>query len=172
MAAIKRKNKNKLSNKFRISIFNDTTHEVLFSFKGNGILSLLFLVFVIILITGSVTALISFTSLREFIPGYPSAESRRTLIQNTIKLDSLQNEVNLWRLQISNIQRIVTGKEPLKIDSILSLSQYSDPAITASSLYSKDDSLLRNTVMKGSSSTCRHNPIRLSRLRGSISSRQ
>lgn len=148
MAAIKRKNKNKLSNKFRISIFNDTTHEVLFSFKGNGILSLLFLVFVIILITGSVTALISFTSLREFIPGYPSAESRRTLIQNTIKLDSLQNEVNLWRLQISNIQRIVTGKEPLKIDSILSLSQYSDPAITASSLYSKDDSLLRNTVMK------------------------
>ena len=148
MAATNNKNKNKLSNKFRISIFNDTTHEVLFSFKGNGILSLLFLVFVVILIAGSVTALISFTSLREFIPGYPSAESRRDLIQNTIKLDSLQNEVNMWRLQITNIQRIVTGKEPFKIDSILSLSQYSDPALTASALYSKDDSLLRNTVLK------------------------
>ena len=148
MAATNNKNKNKLSNKFRISIFNDTTHEVLLSFKGNGILSLLFLVFVVILIAGSVTALISFTSLREFIPGYPSAESRRDLIQNTIKLDSLQNEVNMWRLQITNIQRIVTGKEPFKIDSILSLSQYSDPALTASALYSKDDSLLRNTVLK------------------------
>ena len=148
MAATNNKNKNKLSNKFRISIFNDTTHEVLFSFKGNGILSLLFLVFVVLLITGSVTALISFTSLREFIPGYPSAESRRDLIQNTIKLDSLQNEVNMWRLQLTNIQRVVTGKEPLKIDSILSLSQYSDPALTVSSLYSKDDSLLRNTVLK------------------------
>ena len=148
MAAIKRKNKNKLSNKFRISIFNDTTHEVLFSFKGNGLLSLLFLVFAIILITGSVTALISFTPLREFIPGYPSAESRRTLIQNTIKLDSLQNEVNMWRLQLTNIQRIVTGKEPLKADSILSLAQYTDPTTAASSLYSKDDSLLRSTVLK------------------------
>ncbi|MBR4883294.1 MAG: M23 family metallopeptidase [Bacteroidales bacterium] len=148
MAAINNKNKNKLSNKFRISIFNDTTHEVLFSIKGNGILSLLFLVFVVILIAGSVTALISFTPLREFIPGYPSAESRRDLIQNTIKLDSLQNEVNMWRLQITNIQRIVTGKEPFKADSILSLSQYSDSDITASSMYSKDDSLLRNTVLK------------------------
>ncbi len=148
MAAIKRKNKNKLSNKFRISIFNDTTHEVLFSFRGNGILTILTIVFFVILIIGSVTALISFTPLREFIPGYPSAESRRTLIQNTIKLDSLQNEVNLWRLQLSNIQRIVTGKEPLKIDSILSLSQYSDSSLTASSFYSKDDSLLRSTVLQ------------------------
>ena len=147
MATNKRKNKNKLSNKFRISIFNDTTHEVLFSFKGNGILTILTLVFLVIFIAGSVTALISFTSLREFIPGYPSAESRRTLIQNTIKLDSLQNEVNLWRLQLSNIQRIVTGNEPIKIDSILSLSQYSDSILT-SSLYSKDDSLLRSTVLK------------------------
>lgn len=148
MAAIKNKNKNKLSNKFRISIFNDTTHEALFTFRGNGILSLLFLVFLLLLLAGSVTALISFTPLREFIPGYPSAESRRTLIQNTIKLDSLQNEVNMWRLQLSNIQRIVTGKEPLRIDSILSLSQYSDSALTSTSLYSKDDSLLRNTVLK------------------------
>jgi murein DD-endopeptidase MepM/ murein hydrolase activator NlpD len=148
MAAIKNKNKNKLSNKFRISIFNDTTHEALFTFRGNGILSLLFLVFLLLLVAGSVTALISFTPLREFIPGYPSAESRRTLIQNTIKLDSLQNEVNMWRLQLSNIQRIVTGKEPLRIDSILSLSQYSDSALTSTSLYSKDDSLLRNTVLK------------------------
>lgn len=148
MAARKRKNKNKLSNKFRISIFNDTTHEVLFSFRGNGILSLLSVIFLVILIAGSVTALISFTSLREFIPGYPSAESRRTLIQNTIKLDSLQNEVNLWRLQLSNIQRIVTGNEPLKIDSILSLSQYNDSLLSMPSLYSKDDSLLRNSVLK------------------------
>ena len=123
MAAIKRKNKNKLSNKFRISIYNDTTHEVLFSFRGNGILSILTIIFLILLFALSITALISFTPLREFIPGYPSAESRRTLIQNTIKLDSLQNEVNLWRLQLSNIQRIVTGKEPVRADSILSLAQ-------------------------------------------------
>ena len=148
MAAIKRKNKNKLSNKFRISIYNDTTHEVLFSFRGNGILSILTIIFLILLFALSITALISFTPLREFIPGYPSAESRRTLIQNTIKLDSLQNEVNLWRLQLSNIQRIVTGKEPVRADSILSLAQYNDSLVTTSSAYAKDDSLLRSAVLK------------------------
>ena len=76
MAATKRKNKikNRLSNKFRVSIFNDTTHEVLFTFRGSGVISLVTLLLVVILIIGSVTALISFTSLREFIPGYKSNE--------------------------------------------------------------------------------------------------
>lgn len=150
MAATKRKNKskNRLSNKFRVSIFNDTTHEVLFSFRGSGIISIVTLLLAIILIIGSVTALISFTSLREFIPGYPSAESRRTLIQNTIKLDSLQNEINLWRLQLANIQRVVKGQEPIKIDSVLSLAQYKEYELADSPDFSKDDSLLRSTVLK------------------------
>lgn len=140
--------RNKLTNKFRFSIFNDTTHEELFSFKGSGILSVITILLVVILLAGSVTALISFTSLREFIPGYPSAESRRTLIQNTIKLDSLQNEVNLWRLQLSNIQRIVTGKEPIQIDSILRIAQYKDSMLANTEAFSKGDSLLRATVLK------------------------
>ena len=121
MAARKSKNtiKNILTNKFRVSIFNDTTHEVLFTFKGSGIISIITILMGVTLIIGSVTALISFTSLRELIPGYPSAESRRELIQNTIRLDSLQNEINLWRLQLTNIQRVVKGQEPIKIDSVL-----------------------------------------------------
>lgn len=149
MTARKRKNKNKLTNKFRFSIFNDTTHEELFSFRGNGILSIITIILTVIFIAGSVAALISFTSLREFIPGYPSAESRRTLVQNALKLDSLQNEVNLWRLQLTNIQRIVTGKEPVRVDSLLSVSQYKDSlAAAGSGNFAKDDSLLRSTVLK------------------------
>lgn len=150
MAATKRKNKikNRLSNKFRVSIFNDTTHEVLFTFRGSGIISIVTLLLAIVFIVGSVTALISFTSLREFIPGYPSAESRRELIQNTIKLDSLQNEINLWRLQLVNIQRVVKGQEPVKIDSVLSLAQYKEYVLAESPDFSKDDSLLRSAVLK------------------------
>lgn len=148
MAARKHQKKNKLTNKFRFSIFNDTTHEELFSFRGNGILSIIAITLVVIFLIGSVTVLISFTSLREFIPGYPSAESRRALIQNTLKLDSLQNEVNLWRLQFTNIQRVVTGKEPIQIDSILNLSQYKDSLLAKSTSFAKDDSLLRDAVLK------------------------
>ncbi|MEF9985668.1 MAG: M23 family metallopeptidase [Bacteroidales bacterium] len=148
MAIKKREKTNKLTNKFRFSIFNDTTHEELFVFRGNGLLSLLTIILVIVFLIGSVTVLISFTSLREFIPGYPSAESRRMLIQNTLKIDSLQNEVNLWHLQLSNIQRIATGKEPLHIDSILNLSGNKDSLIAQGGSFKKDDSLLRATVIK------------------------
>ncbi len=148
MATTNNKNKNKLTNKIRVSIFNDTTHEKLFSFKGNGILAIFTLIITVLLIAGSVTALIIFTPLRELIPGYPSAESRRVLIQNTIKLDSLQNEVNMWRLQLTNIQRIVTGNEPIKVDSVLSMAQYQDSILKENANYAKNDSLLRSTVLK------------------------
>ncbi len=148
MAAKKEKNRNKLTNKIRVSIFNDTTHEKLFSFRGTGILAIITIAVIVILIAGSVTALISLTSLREFIPGYPSAESRRTLIQNTIKLDSLQNEVNLWRLQLTNIQRIVTGKEPIKVDSILTIARSQDSLLKENTAFAKNDSMLRNSVFK------------------------
>lgn len=148
MAIKKREKTNKLTNKFRFSIFNDTTHEELFVFRANGLLSLLTIILGVVFLIGSVTVLISFTSLREFIPGYPSAESRRTLIQNTLKLDSLQNEINIWRLQLSNIQRIATGKEPLHIDSILNLSGNKDSLFAQSGAFSKDDSLLRLMVLK------------------------
>ena len=59
--------------KYRFSIFNDTTHEEIFAFRAYGALSIVTIVIAIMLLIASVTVLISFTSLRELIPGYPSA---------------------------------------------------------------------------------------------------
>lgn len=146
MATIKRKNK--FTNKFRFAIFNDTTHEVLFSFRSNGAVFIATILLTMVLLVVSVTALISLTSLREFIPGYPSAESRRDIIENAIRLDSLQREITLWRLQLTNIQRVVTGKEPISIDSVLSMAQYNDTYSANPQELAKSDSLLRKQVMK------------------------
>lgn len=134
--------------KYRFSIFNDTSHEEIFSFRAYGVLSILTILLAVIMLIASVTVLISFTSLREFIPGYPSAQSRHDLIQNAIKIDSLQNEVNIWRLQLANIQRIATGQEPLHIDSLLNLSGNNSASVEFDASYAKDDSLLRATVLK------------------------
>ena len=134
--------------KYRFSIFNDTTHEEIFAFRAYGVLSVITLVVAVILLIASVTVLISFTSLRELIPGYPSAQSRQDLIQNAIKIDSLQNEINIWRLQLANIQRITTGQEPLALDSLLNLSGSKETLEEYNEAYTKDDSLLRATVHK------------------------
>lgn len=134
--------------KYRFSIFNDTTHEEIFAFRANGILSILTLVLAVVFLVASVTLLISFTSLRELIPGYPSAQSRQDMIQNAIKIDSLQNEINVWRLQLANIQRIATGQTPLHIDSLLNLQGKADSSSIFTEEYSRDDSLLRATVQR------------------------
>ncbi len=134
--------------KYRFSIFNDTTHEEIFAFRAYGVLSVVTLVVAVMLLIASVTLLISFTSLRELIPGYPSAQSRQDLIQNAIKIDSLQNEINIWRLQLANIQRITTGEEPLALDSLLNLSGSNVALEEYDEAYAKDDSLLRATVLK------------------------
>lgn len=137
-----------MAKKYRFSIFNDTTHEEIFVFRANGIRFILTIVLLVIFLIVSVTLLISYTSLREFIPGYPSAQSRQDLIQNAIKIDSLQNEINLWRLQLANIQRITTGQKPLAIDSLLNLHGMGDTTARVEGDYAKDDSLLRATVFK------------------------
>lgn len=137
-----------MAKKYRFSIFNDTTHEEIFVFRANGIFSILTIMALIVALIASVILLISYTSLKEFIPGYPSAKSRGEAIENAIKIDSLQNEINIWRLQLANIQRITTGERPLNIDSLMNLSERKDTASAYNELYAKDDSLLRATVLQ------------------------
>ena len=142
----KQKTKNS-SNKFRFSIFNDTTHEQLFVFRANGMMMLLSLILAVIFIVVSVTILISYTPLREFIPGYPDAKTRREIVQNALKLDSLERTVKLWDFQLNNIQRIVTGQQPLELGNIAAKT---DTAAVGelTGKKSKEDSLLRLEVIK------------------------
>ncbi len=134
--------------KYRFSIFNDTTHEEVFSFRAYGAYSIIALVFMVAVIIVSVALLISFTSLRELIPGYPTAQNRQELVQNAIRIDSLQREVDVWRLQLANIQRIAVGEKPLHLDSMLNLHTGADTVVKVDGDFAKDDSLLRATVLR------------------------
>ena len=144
---LKKVKENRLRNKFRFSIFNDTTHEELFVFRANGLMMLLSILISVIFIVISVTVLISYTPLREFIPGYPDAQTRREIVQNALKLDSLEKTVRLWDFQLNNIQRIATGQPPLELGDI-TISQDSSKTEGISGRASKEDSLLRLEVMK------------------------
>ena len=134
--------------KYRFSIFNDTTHEEIFSLRAYGVFSIITIVLVVVLLIISVTLLISLTRLRELIPGYPTAQNRQELVQNAIKIDSLQKEINVWKLQLDNIQRIATGQKPLHLDSMLNLQAKADTSLKVTGDYAKDDSLLRATVLR------------------------
>ena len=141
---------NRLRSNYRFSIFNDTSHKEIFSFKAKGMMMLISLSLAIIFIIVSVTFLISFTPLREYIPGYPNAESRKAIIQNAIKADSLEQTLKMWSYQLENIQRIVKGEAPLNIDTV-GTSNPKDTSAGKAELttkISKEDSIMRVEVMK------------------------
>ena len=137
----KGKNKIGLNRRFRISLFSDGTHEKLYTFRCNGLVFVACAISSVILLLALVVVLIFFTPIREAIPGYPTAQTRRNIVQNAIIADSLQNEINVWRLQFANIQRIVSGEAPINIDSVLSLPQFSDSLFAQTETLAKNDSL-------------------------------
>ncbi len=142
----KEKKKKSLRSKYRFSIFNDTSHEELFVLRANGLSMILSICLAIIFIIGAVTVLISYTPLREFIPGYPNAQTRRAIVQNAIKADSLEQVVKLWDYHLSNIQRVIKGEKP--IDNIELTTSSDTSATTLKRIGIKEDSLLREEVSR------------------------
>ena len=133
----------KLKNRFRVSLYNDTTHAELFSTKATGGKFLGVLLMTTSLIFIMLFLIIAFTPLRELIPGYPSLSQREAVIQNALKADSLEKELNLWALQLTNIQRIVNGEEPLKLDSLVAIKGRNISTSEIDYKYAKEDSILR-----------------------------
>ena len=147
MAKVKKdKKKRSIRNKYRFAIFNDTSHEELFVFRANGLNMILSICLAIIFIIAAVTVLISYTPLREFIPGYPNAQTRRAIVQNAIKVDSLEQEVKLWDYHLRNIQRVITGQKPLDNEEITAGGDTT--SISAERRGAREDSLLRAEVIK------------------------
>ena len=53
--------------------------------------------------------MLSYTSLKEFIPGYASDSMRKQAILNASKLDSLTISYNQSLNQLNSIKRVLTG---------------------------------------------------------------
>lgn len=106
------KKKNNWRDKYRFSVINDHTFEEVWRLKvtrNNAFLLVSFLLFFII---GGTIALISFTNLREFIPGYPDVDMRRNILLSAIRLDSLERELMLRDKYFMNLNQIISGKPP------------------------------------------------------------
>lgn len=108
----KRKFINKLTHKYRLVILNDST----FQEVGYLRLSRLYMISIIGTLLISLVALtyitIAYTPLREIIPGYPNAEMRYTIVQNRVRLDSLELELRYRDQFFENMAAIISGNEP------------------------------------------------------------
>lgn len=134
----------KLKNKYRLIIYNDTTLEQVWYMRISRLNVLSFFIPLLLTLIVLIVVLIAFTPLREFIPGYPDDSTRRQIVYNALKADSLENVIRSWDRYFENVSSILTGKEPTPIEETLPdtlLGRQSRVAVMISS-----DSLFRAQV--------------------------
>lgn len=142
----KGKLKQKLTDKYRLVVLNEDTFEERFSLKLSrlnvfvlgGLLS-----FLLILVT---TFIITFTPVKEFIPGYSSTELKIKATKLAFQTDSLKRKLDIMHDYTKALQPILTGEiEPEIIDSVELVS--GKIVIKDSLLYaSRKDSLFREKI--------------------------
>ncbi|HSQ46825.1 MAG TPA: M23 family metallopeptidase, partial [Lutibacter sp.] len=102
--------KQKLINKYRLVILNEDTFEEKLSFKLTIMNVFVFgTLFSVLLIVGTIF-LISFTSLREYIPGYSSTKLKREATQLVYKVDSLNQVLEVNNVYIQKVKELLTGE--------------------------------------------------------------
>jgi murein DD-endopeptidase MepM/ murein hydrolase activator NlpD len=129
----------KLKHKYRFVILNDDTFEEKFNFRLSRLNVYTALGFGSLLLIALVTVLIAFTPLREFIPGYTDVTIRKTGIENTLKLDSLENVLRQKEQYLTNINRIIQGEpinfsDSLVIDTTINYKNIANEKIPQDSL--------------------------------------
>ncbi len=109
------KKKSNWRDKYRFSVINDHTFEELWRIRLTRYNAFLLTSFLIFFIIGATSALISFTNLREFIPGYPDVNMRRNILKSALRLDSLSDELLLRDKYFNNLNAIISGNSPAEL---------------------------------------------------------
>jgi len=135
----------RLHHKYRLVIFNDNTFKEVFSFRLSRMNVYLLVGSSALTLIAMVVVLIAFTPLREFIPGYPTGETRRNILNNAFLIDSLENELNTRDRYFNNINAIIAGKEPTSYNMGVDTTYKHDNIDFTKSVY---DSLLRIEVQQ------------------------
>lgn len=125
---------NNIKFKYKLTIINENTLEEVVGLrvsKLNGVSVLLTSITVIFVIAATI---ITFTPLRNYLPGYMNSEVRKQIVGNALRLDSLQQLVDKQKLYVMNIQDIFRGK--IEVDTVHSMD-----SLTAI----REDSLMKRT---------------------------
>ena len=134
----------KLRNKYRAVLINESTYEERFSFRLSRINVILLAVVLFIFNALFVSAIIVYTPLKEFIPGYSDQKVKMNAYRAMATADSLDRAMAIRDAYIDNLRNVLSGHLPA--DSItLTVPTVKAPA-AADLQPSIADSLLREKV--------------------------
>lgn len=109
----------RLRNRYRLVVMNDDTYEEVVTFKLSRLSVYIGLSTVFVVLVGLTVALIVFTPLKYYIPGYDDLKVGREYRQMKYRVDSLENQVNRQSLYIESIKKVLSGDASAKLDTTL-----------------------------------------------------
>lgn len=109
----------RLRNSYRLVVMNDDTYEEVVTFKLSRLSVYIGLSASFVLLVGLTIALIAFTPLKFYIPGYGTRESRTALQLLKIRTDSLEQSIRYKDQYLESIKKVLNGTTPTLRDTIL-----------------------------------------------------
>lgn len=107
----------RLRNRYRLVVMNDDTYEEVVTFKLSRMSVYVTLSTIFVLVTGLTVALIVFTPLKLYIPGYGDVNVTKELRELKIKTDSLENAVADKDRYLNNIRNVLQGNVDIQFDT-------------------------------------------------------
>jgi hypothetical protein len=107
----------RLRNRYRLVIMNDDTYEEVVTFKLSRFSVYVALSTVFVLLTGLTVALIVFTPLKMYIPGYGDVTNTRELRELKIRTDSLEQAMRYKDQYMQSLKSVLEGENTAKLDT-------------------------------------------------------
>lgn len=109
----------RLRNRYRLVIMNDDTYEEVVTFKLSRLSVYIALSTFFVLLTGLTVALIVFTPLKMYIPGYGDASNTRQLRELKMRTDSLQQAMQYKDQYLESVKSVLEGDATVKLDTTM-----------------------------------------------------
>jgi predicted PurR-regulated permease PerM len=100
----------RLRNRYRLVIMNDDTYEEVVTFKLSRLSVYVTFSTMFVLLVGLTVALITFTNLKYYLPGYGTQSQRKELILYKTKIDSLERAMQYKDQYLDNLKKVLSGE--------------------------------------------------------------
>ena len=107
----------RLQNRYRLVVMKDDTYEEVVTFKLSRLSVYVTLSTIFVLLTGLTVALIVFTPLRMYIPGYGDVNAMRELRELKVRTDSLEQVMQYKDKYLDNVKSVLQGNISVKLDT-------------------------------------------------------
>jgi len=106
----------RLKYKYKLSIQNETSYEEVFGMRLSPLHVLMALSMLAVVLVSLTILLIAFTGLKEFIPGFPDGNMRHALVENALRVDSLEFELKKRDRFLKSVQSVLRGEDDGEVE--------------------------------------------------------